>query len=289
MVTLIAYAVGALLGVGVTRAGPTVQRDWPIYLRAQLLVTAATVGLFAAWSLTAPHELIGPVLISGVGWVLLVVAELLRRTSSAGEAALEAWAVGPNGAFWALPIAGLLAGAPAVTIAALANALFSAPNAVCIHLMRRDAPIRQRRRTSWIDQSALLALGVGLALHLVAHAPSWTHDVLEVSGPLLAFTGAALFVGSVIHPHNLAVDRQSGAVRRWLWLSAVRAAYLLPIAAITRSRPLAVVAVLCALGAPAFNPVQQAVLYGYRSSVVNAAVRWGWVVLPVGLAIAWAT
>ncbi len=288
MVTLLAYALGAVLGIGVTRAGPTIRRDWPIYLRAQLLVTAATVGLFAAWSLTAPHELTGPILISGVGWVLLGAAEWARRSASGGEAALEAWAVGPNGAFWALPIAGLMAGAPAVTIAALANALFSAPNAICIHLMRRDAPIRQRHRTSWIDQSALLALGVGLLLHVGSPAPSWTHVVLAVSAPLLAFTGAALFVGSVIHPHNLAVDRRTGSVRRWLWLSALRAGYLLPIAAFTNSRPLAIVAILCALGAPAFNPIQQAVLYGYRSSVVNAAVRWGWVALPFGLVLAWA-
>jgi hypothetical protein len=288
VVTLIAYCVGALLGLGVSRAGPTIQRDWPIYLRVQLLVTAATVGLFAAWSLSAPRQLAGPVLISGVGWVLLGAAEVARRRASAGQAALEAWAVGPNGAFWALPIGGLIAGPAAVTVAALANALFSAPNAICIHLMRRDAPIAQRHRTSWIDQSALLALGVGLALHVVGHAPSWTHVILGVSGPLFAFTGAALFVGSVIHPHNLAVDRHRRAIGRWLWLSLVRTLYLLPIAVVTNSRPLAVIAVLCALGAPAFNPIQQAVLYGYRSSVVIAAVRWGWLALPVGLAVVWA-
>jgi hypothetical protein len=48
----------------------------------------------------------------------------------------------------------------------------------------------------------------------------------------------------------------------------------------------AVVCVLSAFGAPAFNPVQLAVLYGYRSSVVNAAARWGWVLVPLGLAMA---
>ena len=127
---------------------------------------------------------------------------------------------------------------------------------------------------------------MGLLLHLAGPAPSWSHLVLSVSAPLFAFTGAALFIGSVIHPHNLAVDRASGALWRWLWLSVLRAAYLLPIAAFTTSRPLALVAILCALGAPAFNPIQQAVLYGYRSSVVNTAVRWGWLALPLGLALA---
>jgi hypothetical protein len=287
MLTIAAYAFGALIGIGVTRAGPRVQRDWPIYLRAQLLVTAATVGFFAAWGLTAPRELAGPFLIAGVGWVLLAAAVLARRKASLGEAALEAWAAGPNGAFWALPVAGIWAGSPAIMIAALANALFAAPNAVCIHLMRRDAPVRQRHRTSWVDQSALLALAVGLLLHFAGPAPRWSHVVLGVSGPVLAFTGAALFIGSVIHPHNLTVDRATSSIFRWLWLSALRAAYLLPIALFASSRPLQIVAVLCALGAPAFNPIQQAVLYGYRSSVVNTAVRWGWLALPLGLAVTW--
>ena len=47
-----------------------------------------------------------------------------------------------------------------------------------------------------------------------------------------------------------------------------------------------VIGVLSALGAPAFSPIQQAVLYGYRSGLVNLAVRWGWLVLPVGLVAA---
>ena len=49
---------------------------------------------------------------------------------------------------------------------------------------------------------------------------------------------------------------------------------------------LAVVAALSALSAPSFTPIQQAVLYGYRSGVVNVAVRWGWVLAPFGLGLA---
>ena len=45
-------------------------------------------------------------------------------------------------------------------------------------------------------------------------------------------------------------------------------------------------AVLSALSAPSFQPIQLAVLYGYRSEVVVAAVRWGWLLAPLGLGLA---
>jgi hypothetical protein len=102
----------------------------------------------------------------------------------------------------------------------------------------------------------------------------------------MAFVGAALFVGSVLHPHNLAVGRGSAGVRRWLSLSVMRVACLVPIIALSHSRTVQVVAVLSALGAPAFNPPQLAVLYGYRSGAVNASARWGWLLLPLGYAAA---
>ena len=46
------------------------------------------------------------------------------------------------------------------------------------------------------------------------------------------------------------------------------------------------VAVLTALSAPSFQPIQLSVLYGYRSEVVVAAVRWGWILAPLGLGAA---
>ena len=64
----------------------------------------------------------------------------------------------PNGTFWVLPIAGALIGPAGTAIAALTNAVYAIPNALCIHLMRRDAPIPQRRSTSWLDQSMVLAV-----------------------------------------------------------------------------------------------------------------------------------
>jgi hypothetical protein len=104
--------------------------------------------------------------------------------------------------------------------------------------------------------------------------------VLDASGPLVAFVGAALFAGSVLHPHNLAVGRGTDDVWRRLSLAVVRIACLLPIMVLSHSRAVQVVAAFTALGAPAFNPSQLAVLYGFRSGAVNASVRWGWLLLP---------
>ena len=66
----------------------------------------------------------------------------------------------------------------------------------------------------------------------------------------------------------------------------MRVGYFLAIVAVTTSTPLAVVAALSALSAPSFSPIQLSVLYGYRSAVVNAAVRWGWILAPFGLGLA---
>jgi hypothetical protein len=286
IVTFAAYAMGALMGVAADRGGARLRRDWPIYLRVQLIATAGLLTVFSAWRLSTPSEIVAPVLIAAAGWVLLGTSLLVRKARSSGQAALECWAAFPNGGFWVLPIAGALVGPAGSMVTALANSFYAAPNAACIHLMRRDAPIPQRRSTSWIDQSALIALGLGLALHLVGPAPTFSRWVLDASGPLMAFVGAALFAGSVLHPHNLTIDRGADDIRRWLALSVVRIACLAPIVVLSRSHAVQVVAVLMALGAPAFSPSQLAVLYGYRSGAVRASVRWGWILLPFGYVLA---
>jgi hypothetical protein len=282
-VTFGAYIVGGLLGLAAHRGGARLRQGWPVYLRLQLVATAALLGLFSAWRLTAPRQIVAPIAIACVGLVLLVVSAAVRGGHSPGLAELEGWAAFPNGAFWVLPIAGGLMGPTASALAALTNAVYAGPNAVCIHLMRRDAPHPQRRSTSWLDQSMVLAVAVGLFLHLSGPAPAASHWVLVVAGPVLAFVGAGLYTGSVLHPHNASVDRTTADFGRWLLLTVVRVGYLLAIALITSSSVVAVIAVLSALGPPAFNPPQQAVLYGYRSGVVMVAVRWGWLFVPVGL------
>jgi hypothetical protein len=289
VLSLVCFLVGGLLGWGAAQGGVRVQRVWPIALRVQILVTSASLSLVAAWRLTSVGELVGPIVLSAGLWLMLGAALATRGRRSAGEGSLEAWAVSPNSGFWVVPAAAAFAGSTGTMIAVLANVITTAWTGVAVHLMRRDAPLRQRRATSWVDQSPVLASLVGLLLHVVGPAPSWTADVLLLAGPLLAFSGAALFTGSVIHPHNLSVPRSEHAVRRWSWLSVVRIAYyavVALVAGLASSNALAVVAVLSGLSAPSFQPIQLAVLYGYRSELVVAAVRWGWILAPFGLVLA---
>ena len=75
-------------------------------------------------------------------------------------------------------------------------------------------------------------------------------------------------------------------LRRSVWLTALRVVYFMLIVVCTSSTPLAIVAAVSALSAPSFTPIQQAVLYGYRSGVVNVSVRWGWALAPLGLGVA---
>jgi hypothetical protein len=286
VLSLLCFGVGGLLGWSASRGGARLRRAWPIVLRVQILLTSATLSLFAAWRLTALTQLVGPLVLAGGLWFLFVVAIATRGERSTGEGALESWAVGPNSGFWVVPVATAFAGSAGAMIAVLANAANAAENAVCVHLMRRDAPIRQRRSTSWVDQSPVLALVAGLLLHLGGRAPASSRDVLTLAGPLLAFSGAALFAGSVVHPHNLSVTTRDHERRRWAWLTALRVGYFMVIVACSSSPALAIVAAVSALSAPSFSPVQQAVLYGYRSGVVNVAVRWGWVLAPLGIGVA---
>ena len=149
--------------------------------------------------------------------------------------------------------------------------------------MRRYPKSGQR---GWADFSLLLAAIAGLVLRTIHRARSSTSEVLTWVGPLLAFSGAALVSGSIFHPHNLAIVRTRRSLWRWAWMASLRVGYSLINLARVSSRPLRIVALLTAFGAPSFSPVQSTVLYGYRSSVVNSVVRWGWVLAQFGLAIA---
>jgi hypothetical protein len=286
VLSLICFVAGALVGWGASRGGGRMERVWPLVLRVQILLTSAILFLVATWRLTTPNQLVAPLLLAAGWWLLFVAALVTRGWRSTGEAAMESWAVGPNSGYWVVPTATAFAGSAGAMIAVLANAANGIQNAVCVHLMRRHAPITQRRSTTWVDQSPLLAVVAGAFLHLAGHAPSSTREILTLAAPLLAFSGAALFAGSVVHPHNLSVERTPHGLRRWTWLTGLRVAFFVVIVGAATSRSLAVVAALTAFSAPAFTPIQQAVLYGYRSALVNAGVRWGWVLVPFGLGLA---
>ena len=99
-----------------------------------------------------------------------------------------------------------------------------------------------------------------------------------------ALTAAGLLWGTTVPLSKLALE--------WLapgWLTVLRVVYYAVVAtaaALAGSTALTVVAALTALSAPSFQPIQMSVLYGYRSEVVVVAVRWGWILAPLGLVAA---
>ena len=113
MLSLVCFVAGALLGWSASRGGYRIQHVWPVVLRCQILLTSATLSLFAAWRLSALTQLVGPLILAGGLWFLYVVAVATRGEHSTGEGALESWAVGPNSGFWVVPVATALNVVPA--------------------------------------------------------------------------------------------------------------------------------------------------------------------------------
>ena len=198
-----------------------------------------------------------------------------RRSS--GEAMLESWAVGPNSGFWVVPVATAFAGSAGAMIAVLANSANVAQNAVCVHFMRRDAPIRQRRSTTWVDQSPILALA-----RRATAPPEGPCARLDQGGPHAGRPTPGLLgcrpLRRIRRPPAQLVGPDPASRRPALGVAHCRPCGVLPAHRLcTSSTPLAIVAAFSALSAPSFTPIQQAVLYGFRSGVVNVAVRWGWI------------
>src|ERR1700747_2161120 len=96
---------------------------WPVVLRVQILVTSATLSFAAAWRLTSVRELVGPLALAAGLWLMLGASQLTRGVRSAGDGALEAWAVSPNSGFWVVPAAAAFSGATGAMIAVLANVI----------------------------------------------------------------------------------------------------------------------------------------------------------------------
>lgn len=274
------------MGLLVARGGATLQRLWPGVLRTQIFVTAMVVTGVAVWRVKGFHQLDDPLLISVSLLIPFAAAMLTRGDRSSGEVALESWAVSANSGYWVVPVAAAFSGNAGTMIAALVVVPTTLVNMWWVVLLRGDAPRVQRRVTSWADFSPLLATVMGFSLRFLHTAPASTAQVLHWAGPLLAFSGAALVAGSLLHPHNVAVTATRQSLERAVWLTSLRVTYCLLLLAVASSKPLRVVVVLTALSAPAFNPIQLAVLYGYRSGVVRSAIRWGWVLAPFGLLFA---
>ena len=180
VLSLVCFVVGGLVGWGAAQGGPDVQRAWPVFLRAQILATSATLSLVAAWRLTSVGRVArAPRPVRRACGSCSARPWSSRGERSAGQGSLEAWAVAPTAASGSSRPPRPSPDRPAPMIAVLANVITTAWNAVAVHLMRRDAPFRQRRSTTWVDQSPVLASLVGLLLHVVGPAPAWTADVLH--------------------------------------------------------------------------------------------------------------
>lgn len=285
LVVLAAYAFGAMLGWAASRR-PSLERTWPRYVRAQLLVASVVLSVSAAWRLTGVQDVVWPLAVVAVCGVLLALALLFSRGERrAGRAVLWAWTGTPNTGFFVVPFAAAFGGPAALLVGVLADRLGAPLWALYVALLRRDAPIKQRLSSSWVDQSPVLALVVGLALHLVGPAPDWTAAVSLAMAPVLAATGAAVFVGSVLHPTQR-IDPRPG-LARWAAFVAVRIALLVP-AILLAPDGVRLALILCALSIPAFGPAQFSTVYGYSEPVVAASARYGWWIGAVGIAVGYA-
>lgn len=285
VVVLLGYALGVGLGVVASRI-TAFGRVWPRIVRTQLLLVEVVLSITAVWSITSVDTLLWPVLLAAaLGGVYLVSVLTTRGPQARSRAALQAWAAGPNTGFFLIPVATMFAGAPGAVAAVLLHRMIIPLFGWWTHEMRREAPIRQRRRTSFIDQSPILALGIGLALRLTGPAPDWVITITLIAAPVLAISGAAVFTGSVLHPSQR-IDARPG-IRTWLMLVGVRVVLMAPLIALAPTMPLRIVSVLAALSIPTFVVSQLSTVYGYSNPVVAAGARYGWLVGAVGLLTAW--
>ncbi len=284
-VIITAYFAGAFAGVLSTRIDK-LEKMWSRLVRAQLLLATIALSVVAVWRLEGVQEFLWPLAMIGAYGVLLAASVAASPGAGrAGGAAMRAWAATSNISFWVTPVAAALMGSPGVVVAVLVDRLGAPLWAVFIWLLRRDAPRPQRRVTSLVDQSPMLALLAGLLLRTTGPAPDWTVAVSLGAVPLLAASGAALFVGSVLHPTQRMNPRPG--LRAWGLLVSLRIALFAPIVLLAPTVTISVVALLCGLSIPAFGPAQFSTVYGYREPAVAASSRYGWFVGAAGLAAAY--
>ena len=283
LVVLLAYVAGAGLGLLAARSAG-LARVWPGIVRGQVLVASVVLSVAAAWRLRGLEDVLWPVLIAASFAVILVVAlATTHGPRRGGVGTLRAWSATANTSFFVIPAAAGLGGPEALVVAVLMDRLGTPLWGVYIALLRRDAPRPQHASTSWIDQSPVIALLVGLGLRALGPAPDWTATVSLVAAPVLAASGAAVFVGSVLHPSQRIPARPGLAP--WLWLVLLRVALLAPLAVLAPPS-VTLVVVLAALSIPAFGPPQFSTVYGYAEPVVAAGARYGWFVGALGVAAA---
>lgn len=281
LVVLIAYALGGALGLMAARIS-AFGRVWPHIIRTQTLLASVLLSIAAAWRLNSLDNVLWPVLMVLVFTAMLALALMVTKGENAqGRAVLHTWAATANTGFWVIPVGAALGGSVGALVGVLFDRLAQPLWATYTHLLRRNAPFKQRKRTSFIDQAPMIALGIGLLLHLVGPAPEWTATMTLWAAPIMAATGSAIFVGSVLHPSQR-IDPRPG-VRTWLAYSAFRLVFFVPLIVFAPSTPIRIVTILGALTIPTFGAPQVSTLYGYADPVVAAASRYAWFFGAIGL------
>jgi hypothetical protein len=285
LVVVLAYALGAGIGVASSRSARLADA-WRLVIRYQIVIVSVGVSILAAWRLEGIADLGWPLLAAGFTFAIMACAwwTTPRGHDRTGRAVLRGWSANANGGFWVIPVATAIAGAPGAVFAVIVDRLYILIFGFFTWILRRNAPERQRLRTSWIDQAPVIALGFGLILNVTQETPEWTATALAWAAPLLAFAGAAVFVGSVLHPSQRIPWRPG--MRVWALLSAVRILLFVPAAFLAPTPEIAIAFVLFGFTIPAFFPPQLSILYGYRDAVVAATARWGWVFAAPGVALA---
>jgi hypothetical protein len=285
LVVVLAYALGAAIGVASSRSA-SLASVWRVIIRYQIVLVSVGVSILAAWRLEGFADLGWPLLAAGIPAVIMACAwwTTPRGADRTGRAVLRGWSANANGGFWVIPVATAIAGAPGAVFAVIVDRLYIIIFGFFTWILRRNAPQPQRMRTSWVDQAPVIALGIGLVLNVTRETPDWTATALAWAAPLLALSGAAVFVGSVLHPSQRIAWRPG--VRTWGFLSAVRILLFVPAALLAPTPEIAIAFVLFGFTIPAFFPPQLSILYGYRDAVVAATARWGWVWAAPGVALA---
>lgn len=285
LIVALAYALGAGIGVASARS-PRLADAWRRIIRFQIVIVSVGVSILAAWRLEGFGDLLWPLLAAGITAVIMACAwwTTPRGPDRAGRAVLRGWSANANGGFWVIPVATAIAGPPGTVFAVIIDRLYIIIFGFFTWVLRRNAPEPQRMRTSWIDQAPVIALGLGLVLNVTRETPDWTATALAWAAPILALSGAAVFVGSVLHPSQRIPWRPG--MRVWALLSAVRILLFVPAALLAPTPEIAIAFVLFGFTIPAFFPPQLSILYGYRDSVVAATARWGWVWAAPGIALA---
>lgn len=279
-----AYALGTLLGLISLRI-VAFRAIWSRFIRAQTLAVASIVSVTSVWAMNSWSDILWPALLTVSFAIILAVSVAITRSPGRiGRGAMLGWTGMANTGFFVLPMATALVGAPGAIAAVLMDRISMPVWATMTWLARRGAPIRQRTHTAWIDQSPLIGVALGFVLHFSVPAPMWVATITSWAGPIFAATGAAIFVGSALHPSQRISAR--GGVKPWLIVICVRAAVIAPLVVFAPSMPLAVVSVLAALSIPPFGPAQASAMYGYQEPYVAASNKFGWFIGAAGLVAA---